>query len=420
MAWQDDLLPGSIGGLSLYVNAVQTSVGRRTTLRELPFRDTPSHEDLGRKARRFRCDAIVIGDDYLAQKERLIELFESPGPWLFTHPWMGELSVILDDSGSLDIQESHAEGGFCKLSFGLVESGEEGGARITLSSTSALKQANKQTIQAAIADAKKGLQKVNIGKVFSAASAAIGKATGAILAQKRKVVGALGLSEAQSLTDSIRNLNNTKDQLLATPDELLSGLNGLVAGVLSLITDASAADVSPYPGGDKALRAESALGVATDLSAVDTVTTPSFPGAETDPDILEAELAVSKAIRNLAVSNTIAAFSELPLESVQAASEALQALGALADQILQDEATSDDLFVAMSDLKAALDSQLASLTASLPSVQEYTPQADIPALLLAYRVYGDPTRDLEIVGRNKLGDPNFIPGGQPLELLIDV
>lgn len=417
MSWQDNILPASIGGVSLYVRDVQTSVGRRTSVKELPFRDQPAHEDLGRKARRYRVSGMVIGPDYMAQRDKLIELLESPGPYLFSHPWMGEVSVVLDDGGSFDVQESDGEGGWAKLSFSLVESGDPAGARITLSSTSALKQANKTNLVAAASDFQKGLSKVSIGKVFSAASAAIGKATGAIMSQKRKVVGALGINEAQSLADSIRNLDSAKDRLLNTPSELLSSLNGLVSGLIALITEASSLDVVTFPGGEKTIRAEAALGVATDLSSVDTVTTPLFEGAPVDEDILQAEKAVSKALATLAISNTLAAFGELPLESVDAATEALQKLGGLVDQLLLDTNTSDELFTALSEQKAALDDHLASLTASLPSVQTYTPQADIPALLLAYRIYGDPTRDLEIVGRNGVSDPNFIPGGETLEVL---
>lgn len=104
--WRDSLLPGSIGGVPLFISEVKSSVGRRTTSRELPFRDTPSREDLGRRARRFSVSGFVIGSGYLAERDAVIDVFETRGPWLFTHPWWGELSVILDEGASLDIAES--------------------------------------------------------------------------------------------------------------------------------------------------------------------------------------------------------------------------------------------------------------------------------------------------------------------------
>lgn len=53
--------------------------------------------------------------------------------------------------------------------------------------------------------------------------------------------------------------------------------------------------------------------------------------------------------------------------------DALATLGGLADDLLEDPDTEDDVFTAMTDLRAALDAHLATLVASLPRVQQYTP-----------------------------------------------
>lgn len=421
--WRDSLLPGSIGGVPIYISEVKSSVGRRTTSRELPFRDIPAHEDLGRRARRFSVSAFVIGKSYIEERDKVIDLFETPGPWLFTHPWWGELSVILDEGASLDIQESDSEGGWARFSFSLVESGNPDGARISVSTSSALAVASQAAISAVLADTPKEM-KLEIGAVFSAAAGAVGKLSSSMLQAKQKVQGALGVSQAAGLSDSIADLKGNATKLLNTPAELLGTMRGLVSGLISIFTDASAADESkpnaPYPGGAKKIRAEAAISMAQELAAVDTVTPPPFPGGPVDLDAQAAEQALSKAVGVMVVSQTIALFgSSLPVESVDQALEALTKLGQMADQILVDTETSDTLFTAMSDLRAALDAHLASLSSSLPQVTTYTPTASIPALLLAFNLYNDPTRDLEIVGRNGVRDPNFIPGGEPLEILID-
>jgi len=41
----------------------------------------------------------------------------------------------------------------------------------------------------------------------------------------------------------------------------------------------------------------------------------------------------------------------------------------------------------------------------------------MPAIVLAYRLYGDAERADEIVARNRVRHPGFVPGGQPLEVL---
>lgn len=420
--WRDSLLPGSIGGVGLFISEVKSSVGRRTTSRELPFRDVPAHEDLGRKARRFSVSGFVIGKDYLTERDAVIEVFESPGPYLFSHPWWGELSVVLDEGGSLDVQESDSEGGWARFSFSLVESGDPDGARITVSTAAALSVAAAAAIAAVQTDTKKKM-KLGIGKIFSAAAKAVGKISGSMLKAKRKVFGALGVSQAAGLADSLADLNTSVNKLLNSPAELLTTLNGLVSALKGLFKDQSASDAespnAPYPGGGKKIRAEAAIAMAQELAVVDTVSPPPFPGGPQDPDQVATEKALSKALGVMVVSQVIELFgTSLPLESASAAVEALTTLGELADNILQDTETSDDLYVAMTDLRAGLDAHLATLSASLPQVQVFTPTTTMPALLLAFNLYGDPTRDLEIVGRNNVGDPNFVPGGEPLEVLL--
>ncbi len=418
--WNDSLLEGSIGGVPLFVNAVATQVGRRTTSKSLPFRDTPAREDLGRRARRFKVDAIVIGSDYLTQRDAVIAVFESAGPHIFVHPWLGELSVILDEGSSLDIQESHAEGGWAKLSFNLAESGDPDGARIKISTSAALSVASVAAIDAAKVSAKK---KLGLGNVFNALSKGISALSGGLLKVKRKAFGALGVSQAAGIADSLADLNSTIGKLANSPAELLTTLSGIVAALKGIFKSQAAANEdspnAPYPGGAKKVAVEAALSAAQDMCAIDTITPPLFEGAPEDPVEKAAQKALGDFTKALVIAETIDLMGTLPLESASVAVDALQTLGSLADDLLEDPDTEDDLFVAMTDLRAALDAHLATLVASLPRVQQYTPSEAMPALLLAFQLYGDPTRDLEIVGRNRVRDPNFMRGGEPLEVLID-
>jgi len=151
------------------------------------------------------------------------------------------------------------------------------------------------------------------------------------------------------------------------------------------------------------------------------VTPPPYPGGPQNDDQVAAEKALSKAMGVMVVAQTISLFGgTIPLESAEGAVESLKTLGGLADNILIDTDTSDDLYVAMTDLRAALDTHLVYLSASLPQVQLFTPPKAMSALLIAFEFYNDPLRDLEIVGRNRIKDPNFVPGGVPLEVLLDV
>ena len=415
--WRDNLLPGAIGNADLFISDVRTTVGRRVVVTELPGRDKPVNEDMGRAARRYSVTGFVIGDEYMAARDAVVAVLESEGPYNFSHPWQGPKSVVLE--GPLEVTESDTEGGWARLSFTLVESGEPDGLRILVSSASALAAAADAGVAAGALDLAKGLKKVGLGSIFAAAANAVGKVSRSLMKAKQKVFGALGVNELTSLTDAITDLKDTGYALINAPAELMTTLSGLVASIMSVIAifDDDDPAAAPYPGGAKAVRAEAALSAAQELASVDTVTPPPFPGGPVDEDAQEAEKAIGKALRVAAVTNTAAIFKTLPLESSETAKAALAAVGEMAEQLLEDETTSDELFNALTDLKAALDRHLAGLASSLPSVQEYTPPATMPALLLSYLYYGDPTRDLELCGRNRLRDPNFVRGGEPIEVL---
>lgn len=415
--WRDNLLPASIGGVDLFVSNISTSGGRRVVVTELPKRDRPVNEDMGRAAWRYSVTGFVIGTEYMAARDDVMRVLSSKGPHVFVHPWQGPKSVVLD--GTVTIAEADTEGGWARLSFGLVESGEPDGLRVLVSSAAALAAAADAGVAAGALDLVKGLAGVNVGDVFAAAAAAVGKVSSTLMSAKRKVLGALGVSELTSLTDAITELKDTGHRLLNTPAELMTTLSGLAASLMSVIGvfDDDNAAAAPFPGGAKAIRAEAALEAAQELAAVDTVTPPPFPGGPVDAAAQAAERAVGKALRVAAVTSTAALFQTLPLESADTAKQALAAIGDLTEQLLVDETTSDELFTALTDLKAALDRHLAGLASSLPSVQSYTPAVTMPALLIAWQLYGDPTRDLEVAGRNNVRDPNFVEGGVPLEVL---
>jgi len=415
--WRDSLLDASIGGAPIFVKDVKGVHGRRTTVREMPGRDTPTREDHGRAARRWSVTAFVIGPDYMADRDAVIEVLESPGPYSFVHPWQGELSVVLDENSTLEVHESDAEGGWARLSFSLAESGEPDGVRTRVSTTAALATASAAVIAAVGAELPNA--KLTVGAVFSAVAAAVSKVAAAMMLAKRKVMGALGVADAARLTDAMQSLQTNARRLLNTPDELLTTVSSLTAEVFSLIRDQDGEDLASYPGGERVIRADAALTAAQDLGRAETMTPPPYEGAYVDPDVRAGEALIGKVLLAVGVAHAADLFGTLPLESSKTADKVLEVMGGLFDLLLVDPTTSDDLFLAVTDLKAALDSHLAALAASLPTVETYTPTTSLPALLVAFWLYGDPTRDLEIVGRNRVPDPNFLPGGEPLEVLVD-
>ena len=92
-----DLRSASFRGVRFDVDARTVTVGRRVVLHEYPQRVTPYAEDLGRKARRYKVDAFIIGSDSAIRRDLLLAALEKPGPGQLVHPDFGTLMVVVPD-----------------------------------------------------------------------------------------------------------------------------------------------------------------------------------------------------------------------------------------------------------------------------------------------------------------------------------
>lgn len=417
MTWRENLLPASIGGVPFEARSVKSSYGRRGQTIEFVGRDEPSSKDLGRRARRWSVEGFVLGDDYMAKRNALVEKLESPGPHVFVHPWRGEFSVVLEPGSALEIEETVDHGGYARISFSVVEEKDANKGqqlRVVPSSAAALTSAGAAVQAQAAADFAPD---VTIDDVVAALTEAIDKV--ADILQDASEAAASALDPALDLNDAFIDLRSAAGALASTPASLMASLTGILGSLASTFQSTAALDAAPFPGGEKVLRAEAALKAVSDLAAVDLETQPEFPGDVVDADAQAAERALGRALRALSAGTLAQLWLELPLESADAAKQVVGTLGAAIDALLFDEGISDALYDSLTDLKVALDGHLAALARDLPTVGSYTPAATTPALLLAYALYGDPDRDLELVGRNRVADPNFVLGGTPLEVLVD-
>ncbi|MBI4800433.1 MAG: DNA circularization N-terminal domain-containing protein [Desulfarculus sp.] len=79
MTWRTRMQPASFRGAGFLVEGHDGEVGRRLAVHEYPERDLPYAEDLGRKARVFKITGLVIGPDYMAQRDALLARLQQQG-----------------------------------------------------------------------------------------------------------------------------------------------------------------------------------------------------------------------------------------------------------------------------------------------------------------------------------------------------
>lgn len=89
---------GSFRGVPFLIEEEQgLDGGRRIVSHEYPLRDEGLTEDMGKRLRRYQVSCLVIGDDHLAQAEKLIDALEASGAGTLKHPYFGTIEVRVDD-----------------------------------------------------------------------------------------------------------------------------------------------------------------------------------------------------------------------------------------------------------------------------------------------------------------------------------
>jgi prophage DNA circulation protein len=91
------LLPASFRGVGFHVLDTSSEPGRRVLEYLFPGVDEAAYDDFGVLPNLVSIEALIIGDDYTARAAQLQRAFETAGPATLMHPWLGPMTVIMDE-----------------------------------------------------------------------------------------------------------------------------------------------------------------------------------------------------------------------------------------------------------------------------------------------------------------------------------
>jgi prophage DNA circulation protein len=398
MSWREQLLPASFRGVEFSVTRSNAAFGRRVVVHEYPMRDTPYVEDLGRRARVMRVDAIILGDDYRVRRDALIEAIEQSGPGKLVHPFYGELTVSLDDSPA-SIDESTDQGGSAYISFTVIESGQ---ARFP-AATAATSDQVAAKADAAATTAGEGVEDgLSIAGLpaFATASAVEQLDRGLRLVE-------VALSAATSgdfRSAALGLISGLRPDLLS----LLSSPSNLIARMRNVFETARSA-FAPADGLTAFVRA------AQEYTAVTLPLVPTTPQRVRERTTC---VQLEDMVRTLTVCQAAVCSARVVFPDYTTAIETRDNLVGEIDRV-SDVTTDDRLHQSLADLRAAVVRDINQRAATLARVVEFKPEATMPALVVAYRLYDAADRDGEIIDRNRIAHPGFVAGGVALEVLDD-
>lgn len=425
MAWKHELRPASFRGVPFLVDSSDQKLGRRAVQTEYPGRDEPYPEDMGRRAWGDTIKAFVLGDDHLQQAARLAAALNSFGPGELVHPFLGTRLVQI---GEVSLSHSSREGGKSTFSIEVMEAGPAQTPSINANTDIALVGActeAQDTLNQDFLD-KYSISALPQGLVDELAvhyndalnllaPVRASMATGVTMAEQVASIAAL-LEDPDAL---LYQLQTDVYAMFGLPppaelDALLSS-GGTTFSVQSASgSTAVEAQSMPftYSVAPSAQQTQDVLNRLPSVESTRIVPAHLTPSRQQQVETQDQLLDLLQG--TVVITSGVASAEVVYRDRNQAADVQDAFLGALEQAELQ---ASDTLYAALQDVKVSMLDDLSRRGAGLPSVITLTPSSTLPALVQAYRLYQDATREEELVSRNGLQHPSFVPAGEPLEVI---
>ena len=404
-------LKASFRDAEFLVDTSDDEGGARSIIHEFPGHHEAYAEPSGRYTRRFTVEAQLIGDAFEQQLQALETALNEPGAGKLVHPHRGSLLVALD--GPYRVKRGTRELGMVRVTMPFVEAGEALAPRVLLDTVTAVKSF-AGSVLLSMRDFPLDVEGPDF---LNAAATAILKGPGGLVAKlsavNNKINAAFGLIDLVS--HQITAFSNEVTTLLNTPQTLALKLQGLLNAVVSALA-AAGIDLNRGDKQRNAARVGSVLGYLTTLGTFGD----GLAAVPTPTPTREQEAANQAALTDLieasALVEAVSLLVDIPLDNTNQADEVLDSVSAVFNRIEERGTVDDAQDQALRDLRAAFYAHLRGQSADLKALGRYTPPVTVSALSLAYQLYGDSSLAEDIIERNGIEHPGFIPGG--VELVV--
>jgi len=414
--WRDAMLPASFRGVSFLIPQTSVPVGMKGPLHEFPQRDTPFFEQMGKQAQVHKMTAWVVGDDCFERRDKLLEALQTPGAGELVHPWLGRLQVKV---GECEMGHDRTQGGMVTFELTFYPD-------LPLKSPSAKVNTQQQVVKSSDSLLDSSLNR------YQSTMATVNQARLGLLQMRNSLSGVYGVIQQQfapflstfsTLTGFAQSLMNSPGSLSSLFSSYFSGFSGFnffggsssgggssggsgggyraaVASAAQQSQAVSAIDtVSPQGGRDTVVASQAAANLVQDSLLVQI-------------GLIVSEMPMPQQPVTLGSTPSVEQQALLPLvrPEVPVADDVLELRDTLNEAIYAASLKADPVhYVALNNHRLALIKHLTAVAASGVRLVDVTPAETLPALVLAYRRFGDATRESEVVQRNRIRHPGFVP-----------
>lgn len=404
MEYKNKLLQASFRGISFGVQDIETTLGRRTVLHEYPLRDDPYSEDLGRKAREFSINAFVINkNDYAASKAlaSVLEDFDTPGT--LVHPTLGAIQVV---PTSCRHRYSNQEGAIEYFNVSFTETLGNNFPNVVIDTQSFARRSVNQflTDSTSYFSSKFGVS----GYSDFIANAAIDK-----LEQfSTKFRGLVNFGSARNgnptnyskLIARLNDFESNIPDLVFTPDELANEVNNLNKDLNASFTDdlelAMLIQRRLWEYGDDFL----VIIGTTNLRDVERQNQQQLI-------LLVRNSVLAEMVRNASLMNFASSEDAIATRD-DIDTRGWEQLEELANDF--DDAIYTSLLTTLNSM--IQDIKQRSINAG--SIRSFLITDPMPALKLAYQYLNDASRDDEIIDRNNIINPLYVPANTQIKVVV--
>lgn len=387
MGWRENYQQASFRGAVFYVEAIDGQYGRRNVTHEYPDRDKPYTEDLGRKAREFTLSAYLVGRDYQSQRDALIAACETSGAGQLVHPYKGRMTVCCK---GLTVREHKDRGGYCELSLTFIEDGAATFPSAVINLVRATAAAAGISIDAARLDFLSVFSVQNMPQFVRDELAAV---TGPVLGPLNSVINA-----SNEFADGWTALQNDIADLIQQPE---------------LLADRMISSIRRVTDGNKGA---GSVAVYRQLTNIGQTIRPVAVTTSTREVQSTSQNALISLTERVALACNCELAAGFAFDSYQSAeTERGLLLGELDDKA---DFAPDEVYDSLLGLRTQIARTIPA--PGLPEIRTIRIRTTTPAIVQAYRLYGDASKADDLVSRNQIRHPGFVAGGSEIEVLSRV
>ncbi|MBC1188976.1 DNA circularization protein [Kluyvera sp. SCKS090646] len=424
MAWRDRLVDASFRGVPFKTEDESLTAGRRVETHEFVNRDKPYTEDLGKATSRPKFSAYVIGDDCYEQRDRLIEALNKPGPGTLIHPAYGEMSVCVD--GEINVSSSSSEGRMVRFDLRFVEAGEltyptsgAATANTLVSSCSALDDCISDNFEKfgmdGMADFVQGDVLERATGILDFVSDSMAMVDSYVADAARLMQGDISVllpppSSGKGYVEAIQKVWRTANRLSGNASDVMKMIKGFAGITLGSDmaprgiwkTDSKTTQSSKEQGNYVA----SAVRTTAISEAVYAVTT--LPSSTSNPTEQVQQPTGWPSVVHPELNNAMDDTATIDLPTWDDLVDIRDTLNTAIEKELS-RTTDDSLFLALRRVKSDLNNDIKNRLAQTQKTVIRTPDEVMPALVLAATWFDNAARESDIVRRNAVAHPGFVP-----------